>query len=1725
MKKMRRLFQLFTKSERFGEKYYRKYRTFSFFILLLTFILANSSNAFAEGAVDLPKTGQTSCYNELGVLVDPCTNSGHDGDTLAGIDWPVPRFNDNGDGTITDNLTGLMWLKDGGCFGINQWINSFTDMDNFNAGSEFFCNGYAPSTYDDWRHPNVNELESLVNLEEDDISFWLNNLGFVNMASDDYWTSSSSIGVPVNAWRLDMTEGNTINVSKSSTFYRIPVRSVTTAPAQVWKTGQWIIFAPGDDGNIQEGAAWPSPRFTDNGDGTVTDELTGLAWLQDANCFIAYDNDDVAGDGLVFWQTALNFVADINSGTKPGCAAGFDDWRLPNRKELRSLVDYGTTSPSLPGDHLFADVMNAQYWTSSSFAIANEGAWRVDFTEGDSSDGWKLWGAGVLPVRSGSGAGSQGVTTSGPVDVPKTGQTSCYNELGALVDPCTGTGQDGDTLTGASWPDPRFTNNGDGTLTDELTGLMWLQDGGCLGSAIWINTFTVIDALNTGTEFFCDSYTSSSYADWRLPNINELQSLLNLEKNNIANWLINDQGFVNLGAAPYWSSTTYDSARNGAWYMWMDWSDIGDDGKSFSKAIMAVRSVTTTPAKVWQTGQAECYEQNGTPIMPCTGTGQDGEFQAGAIWPAPRFTNNGDGTITDNLTNIMWLKDANCIQSNPGFDLDGFVDDGLVTWQRALDFVDDINSGTLSACGASYTDWQLPNRNALRSILDFGASYPALSPDQSFTGLVDMYWVSSYAAPNPTAAWSINLDMGTNIFNSKDSVLAVLPMRKTAVGGGETVDLPRTGQTSCYNDSGSPGCAGTANDGEIQAGKTWPDPRFTDNGDGTMTDSLTGLTWLQAGDCLGAPWLSDILPDVSNLASGACGLSDGSQAGDWRLPNINEMESLSNLEVSNLSVWLNSQGFINISPGTYWSSTSRFGNIWGLDTGDGTPNQFTDGFGGPGLAVKGTTTLPSKVWQTGQTMNFGSGDDGDLRAGAAWPDPRFTDNGDGTVTDNLTGLMWLTNANCIGNTHQEADNHNDPTDGLVSWQDALDFVAGINSGANPNCTAATDTDWRLPNRKELYSLIDFSSETLPAGHPYVNLETDWHYWSSTSWMMSTDEAWAMSLSNGQMSADWKLGEGYVLAVRKGVLEAPLSSGGETIELPRTGQTSCYNDSGSPGCSGTANDGEIQAGKTWPDPRFTDNGDGTMTDSLTGLTWLQAGDCLGAPWLSDILPDVSNLASGACGLSDGSQAGDWRLPNINEMESLSNLEVSNLSVWLNSQGFINISPGTYWSSTSRFGNIWGLDTGDGTPNQFTDGFGGPGLAVKGTTTLPSKVWQTGQTMNFGSGDDGDLRAGAAWPDPRFTDNGDGTVTDNLTGLMWLTNANCIGNTHQEADNHNDPTDGLVSWQDALDFVAGINSGANPNCTAATDTDWRLPNRKELYSLIDFSSETLPAGHPYVNLETDWHYWSSTSWMMSTDEAWAMRLSNGQMSADWKLGEGYVLAVRGDSGEVPTLINLASFTAKENVDHILLEWKTASEIDNAGFILWRSDSSEDNYIQITPALIPARGSEFSGATYSYIDKDVEHGKTYYYKLEDIDLNGVNNYHYIRKASFKALAGGGSTSETNDDKGGCFIATAAYGSYFEPHVMTLRLFRDDYLLTNEPGRKFVELYYHYSPPLADFIAEHETLRTLTRGLLLPLVGFGTFMVKTTALQKLITCFMALSLLALRFRSLKKKWTKVKG
>jgi len=167
--------------------------------------------------------------------------------------------------------------------------------------------------------------------------------------------------------------------------------SGTLYSAGVPKTGQTTSFAAGDDGDLERGVAWPIPRFTDNGNGTVTDNLTGLIWLKNADCF-----------GPRAWATALtdaNGLASPSCGLTDGSVAGA--WRLPNVREQQSLIDYGRYNPALPSAHPFTDVHAYSYWTNTDVFYTTSYAWHVNLGNGYVYDGDEAYTYYVWPVRGG----------------------------------------------------------------------------------------------------------------------------------------------------------------------------------------------------------------------------------------------------------------------------------------------------------------------------------------------------------------------------------------------------------------------------------------------------------------------------------------------------------------------------------------------------------------------------------------------------------------------------------------------------------------------------------------------------------------------------------------------------------------------------------------------------------------------------------------------------------------------------------------------------------------------------------------------------------------------------------------------------------------------------------------------------------------------------------------------------------------------------------------------------------------------------------------------------------------------------------------------------------------------------------------------------------------------------------------------------------------------------
>lgn len=222
--------------------------------------------------------------------------------------------------------------------------------------------------------------------------------------------------------------------------------------------------------------------------------------------------------------------------------------------------------------------------------------------------------------------------------------------------------------------------------------------------------------------------------------------------------------------------------------------------------------------------------------------------------------------------------------------------------------------------------------------------------------------------------------------------------------------------------------------------------------------------------------------------------------------------------------------------------------------------------------------------------------------------------------------------------------------------------------------------------------------------------------------------------------------------------------------------------------------------------------------------------------------------------------------------LSNGSKGTVSLTSASNGVFRYTPNSGASGTDSFT----FRVNDGTANSNTATVV---VTIASATSTLAPTTKTGQTISYRSRDDGDLEKGVAWPDPRFTNNGDGTVKDNSTGLVWMQNANCWGGQ---------------SWSSALSKIDGLNSGTQ-NCagyTTGTHTDWRLPNDEELSSLIDFgrSNPALPSDHPFSGVQSD-SYWSATTSAGSTDAAWNVYLYSGYVNFNYKAYYYYVWPVRG------------------------------------------------------------------------------------------------------------------------------------------------------------------------------------------------------------------------------------------
>jgi len=352
-------------------------------------------------------TGQTNSYNNLAIIVLPSSgqpfygqNSNHPGN--------IPSYTGNGDGTITDNVTGLIWEKtpDRNGDGVINNYDKITYKESLAGASSCRTGGYT-----DWRLPSIKELYSLImyygaepnpvaTTQETAVPFI--NTNYFYFAYGDLSANQRLIDAQYASSNLYVS--TTMHGNATMFGVNFADGRIKGYPANNLKK----YYALYVRGNVNYG----KNNFVDNGNGTITDNATGLMWMQNDN------------GSAILWEDALNFAENFNY-------AGYSDWRLPDIKELQSIVDY-TRSPATTNSAAINPLFNCTrinneageadygyYWSSTTFCslTPNNGSHACYISFGRAM--------GYVPVLGGwidvHGAGAQrsDPKTGNPADFPK----------------------------------------------------------------------------------------------------------------------------------------------------------------------------------------------------------------------------------------------------------------------------------------------------------------------------------------------------------------------------------------------------------------------------------------------------------------------------------------------------------------------------------------------------------------------------------------------------------------------------------------------------------------------------------------------------------------------------------------------------------------------------------------------------------------------------------------------------------------------------------------------------------------------------------------------------------------------------------------------------------------------------------------------------------------------------------------------------------------------------------------------------------------------------------------------------------------------------------------------------------------------------------------------------------------------------------------------------------
>jgi hypothetical protein len=397
-------------------------------LYMMIFVSACSNNDEFEitndntfnGKFIIVDTDQIIYYNNEVSISEPSPGESFYGQD-ATYSGNQPNYVDNGNGTITDLNTGLMW---------QQSVGEKMSLEDAISGAESFN----LAGFNEWRLPTIKELYSLIIFSGDDVSGWTNVETANPFIDTDYFKfeyGDESIGERlIDAQYASCTKYVGTTMDGDETVFGVNFADGRIKGYPVLMNGSdKLFFVKYVRGNVNYGIN----NFVDNNNGTISDLNTELMWLQDdSGTFEAGSNND----GSMTWEEALEWVENF-------VYAGYSDWRLPNAKELQSIVDY-TRSPSTSDSPAIDPVF-------SCTEIIDEGdeANYPFYWTGTTHSGGDGIGSGAVYIAFGEALGFMQSPTGGDytlMDVHGAGAQRSDPKIGTPEDYPYGHGPQGDVI-------------------------------------------------------------------------------------------------------------------------------------------------------------------------------------------------------------------------------------------------------------------------------------------------------------------------------------------------------------------------------------------------------------------------------------------------------------------------------------------------------------------------------------------------------------------------------------------------------------------------------------------------------------------------------------------------------------------------------------------------------------------------------------------------------------------------------------------------------------------------------------------------------------------------------------------------------------------------------------------------------------------------------------------------------------------------------------------------------------------------------------------------------------------------------------------------------------------------------------------------------------------------------------------------------------------------------